>query len=244
MRRETRIGVVIPALDEERALPKVLGALPDWIDELIVVDNGSSDRTAEVARASGARVVVEPRRGYGAACRAGIAALDRPGVVVFLDADASDDPSEIGRLVDPILLEGADLVIGSRVLGDAEPGALTPVQRAGNRLACALIHAFWGVRYTDLGPFRAIKRSALERLKMADQGFGWTVEMQVKAARAGLAVTEVPTRYRRRIGVSKISGTVSGTVRAGAKILYVIFRSLLSPKNSRAGRPGENARGR
>jgi hypothetical protein len=219
-----RVAVVIPALDEEASLPRVLGDLPPV--RVVVVDNGSSDGTARVAAAAGAEVVREPRRGYGRACLAGLAHLraDPPDVVAFLDADYSDHPEELPALLAPIAEGAADLVIGSRVLGEREAGSLLPQARFGNFLACTLIRWIYRQRYTDLGPFRAIRWSALESLEMADTDFGWTVEMQVKAARRGLRVAEVPVRYRRRIGRSKITGTVAGTVRAGAKILYTVFR--------------------
>jgi hypothetical protein len=223
MRQGTRVSVVIPALDEESAIRAVIEAIPDWVDEVIVADNGSTDRTAEVAHGAGARVVHEPERGYGAACLAGIAAAHAPDVVVFLDGDFSDHPEEMARLVDPIAAGEADMVIGSRVLGRAEPGALTLPQRFGNRLACRLMQLFWRTRATDLGPFRAIRADALETLGMRDRNYGWTVEMQVKAAAAGLRPREVPVSYRRRIGTSKVSGTVRGVVGAGTKILGTIF---------------------
>lgn len=219
-----RVGVVIPARDEALALPAVLPHLPAWLAEVVVADNGSRDGTAAVAARLGARVVAEPRRGYGAACLAGIAALS-PGVdtVLFMDADAADDPADIPALLAPLASGEASLVVGSRV-AQAAPGALTPQQRFGNALACALMRGLWGGRFTDLGPFRAIRRDALARLSMADATWGWTVEMQVRALRLGLPVAEVPVRYRRRIGVSKISGTLAGSARAGAKILWVIAR--------------------
>lgn len=221
-----RVGVVIPALDEEEGIVTVLRALPrDGIDRVVVVDNGSTDRTAERARAEGADVVHEPRRGYGAACHRGIEALGaRPDVIVFLDADAADDPAELPSLVEPIADGRADLVIGSRVLGDRQSGALTPHARFGNRLAVALIRATTGVRFTDLGPFRAIRRESLELLQMRDRGFGWTVEMQMRAAQAWLRCREIPVSYRRRIGRSKISGTVLGSYHAGRCILGTIAR--------------------
>jgi len=219
------IDVVIPAFDEEAAIGHVLEAIPDGlVRHVVVVDNGSTDRTGEVARSQGATVVSEPRRGYGQACLAGIAALEDPDIVVFLDGDYSDYPEEMPSLVAPIAAEEADMVIGSRVLGEREKGALQPQQRFGNALATWLIHLLFGAAYTDLGPFRAIRHDALQRLRMEDRNFGWTVEMQVKAARQGLRVVEVPVRYRRRIGTSKVSGTLSGTVRAGNKILWTIFR--------------------
>ena len=246
MRGDVSIGAVIPALDEERAIGRVLDALPAWVDEVVVVDNGSSDATAAVARGRGTRVVAEPARGYGAACLAGIAALDGAEVVVFLDADFSDHAEEMDRLVDPIVAGEAELVIGSRVLGHSEPGALTAQQRIGNRVACVLMRAFWGARYTDLGPFRAIRRDALARLAMRDRDFGWTVEMQIEAARLGLRVREAPTSYRRRVGVSKISGTLIGTLRAGLKIVYVILRAALAPRQEMpeagAGQAGSRRR--
>ncbi|HUO86674.1 MAG TPA: glycosyltransferase family 2 protein, partial [Thermoanaerobaculia bacterium] len=190
-------------------------------------DNGSSDGTARVARAAGAVVVAAPRRGYGSACLAGLEWLrahDPPDVVCFLDADHSDHADELPWVIGPILAGDADLVIGSRVLGRREPGALLPQARAGNLVACLLIRLLYRHRYTDLGPFRAIRWTALERLAMADPDFGWTAEMQVKALRHGLRVREVPVSYRRRTGVSKITGTVSGTLRAGHKILWTVLR--------------------
>jgi len=220
------IAVVIPVLNEEQAIGKVLAAVPRWVDDVVVVDNGSTDGTARVVRTCGARLVAEPVRGYGAACQAGIRALRASDVVVFIDGDFSDRPEEMERLVDPIVGGRADLVIGSRVSGRSEAGALSEQQRFGNWLACRLMRWFWDARYTDLGPFRAIGRAALERLGMSDRGFGWTVEMQIKGLRSGLRVQEVPVSYRRRIGVSKISGTFTGAVQAGFKIVFVIFAAL------------------
>ncbi len=217
--------VLIPALNEEGPLPRVLAALPRaGVREVVVVDNGSTDRTAEVAQAAGARVIREPRRGYGRACLTGLDALraDPPEVVVFVDADYSDYPEELPRVLAPILAGEADLVIGSRVRGAREPGALLPQARFGNWLATGLIRLATGVRFSDLGPFRAARWDALQAIAMADQGFGWTVEMQMKAAQARLRCVEVPVSYRPRIGHSKITGTLSGSVRAGAKILATI----------------------
>ena len=224
-----RVDVVIPALDEESALPRVLHDLPrERLRHVVVVDNGSRDRTAARAAASGAVVISEPRRGYGSACLAGLAWLraldDPPEIVAFLDADHSDHPEELPAVLAPILEGRADLVIGSRILGRREPGALLPQARLGNALASSLIRALYGVRVTDLGPFRAARWSALEALSMSDRGFGWTAEMQVKAAKARLRIVEVPVSYRRRVGRSKITGTAVGTIQAGSKILWTIFR--------------------
>ncbi len=218
-----RVAVVIPALNEERSIGRVLSAIPKWVSQVVVADNGSTDRTAAVAKAAGPQVVSEPQRGYGAACLAGIAALDKPDIVVFLDGDFSDDPSEMSRLVAPVREGKADLVIGSRNLGECEPGALSVQQRFGNALACWLIRLFWGQRYTDLGPFRAIRFKALQQLEMDDRTYGWTVQMQLRAVRFGLSIMEVPVSYRRRVGDSKISGTVRGAICAGTKILSLIL---------------------
>jgi glycosyltransferase involved in cell wall biosynthesis len=225
------VAVVIPVFNERRSLPLVVADLPrDFVQEVIVVDNGSTDGTDSIARDLPVRLVREPRRGYGSACLAGLAALAPapPEIVVFLDGDYSDHPEELPRLLEP-LGRGYDLVIGSRMLGHAEPGALLPQARFGNRLACALIRLLYGHRYTDLGPFRAVRWGALQRIGMQDTSFGWTCEMQVKALRKGLRVTEVPVSYRRRVGVSKITGTVSGTLRAGWKILWTIGRYAVKP---------------
>lgn len=221
------VDVLIPARNEEASLPRVLAALPrDRLRRVVVVDNASSDGTATVAAAAGAEVLREKRPGYGSACLRGIRFLadDPPDVLVFVDADYSDHPEELPRLLRPIATGEADLVIGSRVLGDRQRGALLPQARLGNWLACRLIHLLYDLRFTDLGPFRAIRWDALERLGMRDRDFGWTAEMQVKAARRGLRVVEVPVSYRRRIGRSKITGTVRGTVLAGYKIIWTILR--------------------
>lgn len=227
-------SVIIPAVNEEESIGLVLGDIPaDAIDEVLVVDNGSTDDTVKVATQHGARVIREPRRGYGSACLAGIAALDpRTEVVVFLDGDYSDHPEELPDVVAPIRENRADLVIGSRINPGCEPGALLPQAAFGNRLATFLIRIFFGFRYTDLGPFRAVRKRALDRLAMEDTNFGWTVEMQIKAIRRGLRITEIPVRYRKRVGKSKITGTVSGTVRAGYKILWTIFWYGLRPRRS------------
>jgi len=225
MRNGAKVAVIIPALNEEQSIGKVVAAIPQWVDDVIVADNGSTDQTADVARAHGARIASEPRRGYGSACLAGLAVLNDPEVVVFLDGDFSDYPEEMARLVDPITSGEADMVIGSRVLGRREAGALTPQARFGNWLACTLIRFFWGVHYTDLGPFRAVQYSRLKHFSMRDRDYGWSVEMQIKAAREGIRVREVPVRYRPRIGKSKVAGTFKGVLGAGWKILFTIFRA-------------------
>lgn len=224
------VDVIIPAFNERESLPLVLADLPaELVRRVIVVDNGSTDGTAAAAARFGASVVHEARKGYGSACLAGIAALERPPgppeVVVFLDADHSDHAEELASLVQPIADDRADLVVGSRALGRCEPGALLPQARLGNLLAAWLIRWLYGLHVTDLGPFRAIRWTTLCSLAMADTNFGWTAEMQVKAARAAVRYQEVPVSYRRRVGVSKITGTVSGTLRAGWKILYTVFRN-------------------
>ena len=231
------VAFIIPALNEEAALAPMLDGLRAALDaaacadaDIVVVDNGSSDATAVVARMHGARVISEPRRGYGQACLAGMAALSRDvEIVVFLDADGSDDPEDLVRLLTPVREGEADMVLGSRTAAARESGAFTPQQAFGNWLATGLMRVFFGARYTDLGPFRAIRRKALERLRMRDTNFGWTIEMQIKAHRFGLRVVEIPVNYRKRIaGESKISGNFGGTVRAGWKILWTIARHGLS----------------
>lgn len=233
MRNENRISVIIPAINEEKSIGKVIKAIPDWVDEIIVVDNGSVDKTPKVAQSTGAKVLVEKRRGYGAACLTGIANLNEPDIVVFLDGDYSDYPEEMHILVDPIKNGEADMVIGSRILGNAQKGALTAQARFGNWLSCKLIYLFWKVRYTDLGPFRAIRFSALKHLNMHDPNYGWTVEMQIKAVQKGVKPMEVPVSYRKRIGKSKVSGTIRGVILAGAKILAVIFLSAIGLQRNR-----------
>jgi glycosyltransferase involved in cell wall biosynthesis len=227
MRANAKVAVLIPAFNEEKSIAKVVAAIPEWTDDIIVVNNGSTDRTAEIAQSCGARVFFEPRRGYGRACLAGIRSLEDPDIVVFLDGDFSDYPEEMDRLVDPIIKNQADLVIGSRISGKLERGAIKPQARFGNWLSCFFIRLFWGVRYTDLGPFRAITYQALKFLDMRDTNYGWTVEMQVKAAQRGLRSMEAPVSYRTRIGRSKVSGTLKGVVFAGGKILYTIFMCAL-----------------
>jgi glycosyltransferase involved in cell wall biosynthesis len=221
------IDVVIPARNEAAALAHVLAALPaPRLRRIVVVDNGSTDGTAEVARRAGATVVVEPQAGYGRACLRGLdwLAADPPAIVVFLDGDFSDDPQQLADLVEPIVTGRADFVVGSRVLGRREPGALLPQARLGNWVAGRLILWLHGLRVTDLGPFRAIRWPTLCALSMSDLDFGWTAQMQVEAARQGVRYLEVPVNYRRRIGRSKITGTLWGSLRAGWKILYVVAR--------------------
>ncbi|HEX7069649.1 MAG TPA: glycosyltransferase family 2 protein [Rhodothermales bacterium] len=222
-----RVVAIIPAFNEQDAIGRVIADVPaDLVDEIVVVDNASTDATASVARAAGATVVTEPRRGYGSACLRGIAHISAnpPDVVVFLDGDYSDHPEEMHRLLHPILDGTHDFVIGSRMMGPRERGAMPPQAIIGNRLACGLMRLLWSAQYTDLGPFRAIRFDRLRDLAMEDTNYGWTIEMQIKAARMGLRYLEVPVSYRRRIGQSKISGTISGTVRASMKILWTIAR--------------------
>lgn len=225
--RPLRVDVVIPALNEQEAIGRVLADIPTWVRQVIVVDNGSTDATAERARAGGAVVLHEPERGYGAACLRGVAAAlagEEPAeVLVFLDGDHSDHADQMPILIRPIVTGEADFVLGSRTMGQAEAGSLMPQQRWGNALATTLIRWLYGAHYTDLGPFRAISREGYERLQMVDRNYGWTVEMQVKAVRRGLRWMEVPVDYRVRIGTSKVSGTVRGTLGAGYKILRTIF---------------------
>ncbi|WP_372369024.1 TIGR04283 family arsenosugar biosynthesis glycosyltransferase [Candidatus Uabimicrobium sp. HlEnr_7] len=222
------IDVIIPVLNEELSIGKVLQDMPNWVRNVIVVDNGCTDNTAAVAKKNGAIVVHEPLRGYGAACLKGMSVLDNPDIVVFVDGDYSDRPQQMNRLVEPIIAGEVEMVIGSRVLGKRERGALTPQARFGNWLSCHLIFALWRVRYTDLGPFRAISYTTLTAFSMQDLNYGWTVEMQIKAAIRKIPVTDVAVDYHKRIGISKISGTVSGVIGAGYKILTTIFKYAIS----------------
>ena len=224
----SRISIIIPAYNEESSIGLVIDALPqEKIHEIIVVDNGSTDATARVAQEHGARVVKEPRKGYGSACLKGIDELDAPDIVVFIDGDFSDFPEEIVLLISPIETGEKDFVLGSRMIFPKSQSALLPQARYGNRLAVFLIKLFFKHEFTDLGPFRAIRYSSLMSIGMKDMDFGWTVEMQIKAVRNGLRIQEVPVNYRKRIGISKITGTVLGTFRAGVKIIYTIFKYLL-----------------
>lgn len=223
------IVVIIPAYNEENSVGRVINDIPkNLIREVIVVNNNSNDKTAIVARSAGATVLDEQRQGYGFACLKGIEYLKKmefkPDIVVFLDADYSDHPDELPEIVAPILESDVELVIGSRALGDKERGSMTPQQIFGNWLATKLIKWFYGVVYTDLGPFRAIVYDRLIDLNMCDETYGWTVEMQVKAAKQGLKSIEIPVSYRVRVGKSKISGTIKGTILAGYKIITTIFK--------------------
>ena len=227
-RSAPKISVIIPAFNEEESIGLVIKSLPQKkIKEIIVVNNGSTDKTAYIAKEHGARVVDEAYRGYGAACLKGISELNEPEIVVFLDGDFSDFPEEIESLVNPIINNQADFVLGSRMLLPQSRISLLPQARYGNLLAVFLLKLFFQHQFTDLGPFRAIRYKSLKELKMVDKNFGWTVEMQIKAVKHGLCIKEVPVQYRKRIGVSKITGTISGTFKAGVKIIFTIFKYLL-----------------
>lgn len=237
---EAAAVVIIPARDEEAAIGEVVRAAlgqPD-VARVIVADNGSRDATSARAAAAGARVAQEPRAGYGRACLAGVAASGDAAILVFMDGDGADDPADMAALLAPILAGEADLVVGSRALGRVERGALTPPQRFGNALAAWLIRRIWRVRVTDLGPFRALTRTAYESLSMSAPTYGWTVQMQVRAAKRGLRMQEIPAGYRRRVGVSKISGTIRGVVLAGAYILGTIAWEALTPPPRSSRRAG------
>jgi glycosyltransferase involved in cell wall biosynthesis len=223
MSETPRVAVIIPALNEEDAIGQVLAYLPLPASCVTVVDNGSTDRTAAIALAAGARVVGEPRRGYGAACLAGLAANTDADIYVFLDADFSEEPEQMRDLLAPILSGEAELALGTRV-GRGRPWHA----RLGTRFCVASINLLWGTKYSDLGPFRAIRRSALDALHMTDRTWGWTIEMQVKAAEAALRTVEIPVRTRPRIGRSKISGSVTGTMRAAARMIAMIVSLRLS----------------
>jgi glycosyltransferase involved in cell wall biosynthesis len=223
------IAVIIPAFNEEDSIGKVLHDIPKYlVNEIVVVNNNSTDSTAKVAAENGAIVLHENIQGYGAACLKGINYLkekqNKPDIIVFMDADYSDFPQELALVIQPILDKKADLVIGSRALGNRENGSMTIPQIFGNWLATNLMYLFYKAKYTDLGPFRAITWEALEALKMEDKNYGWTVEMQIKAAKLKINATEVAVNYRNRIGVSKVSGTVKGTIMAGYKILFTLFK--------------------
>ena len=225
------IKVIIPAFNEQNAVGLVIDEIPsELVSEIIVVDNGSTDDTCEVAKSKGATVLEENKRGYGQACLCGLQYIanqkQKPDIVVFLDGDHSDFPEEMNDLVNPIINDKMDLVIGSRAKGQKESGSMTPQQIFGNWLATTLIKLFYGITYTDLGPFRAVKYSSLLAIDMQDKTYGWTVEMQLKAAKLNMNITEIAVDYRKRIGISKVSGTVKGTILAGYKIITTIFKHL------------------
>ncbi len=224
------IHVIIPAFNEENSIAKVIGEIPKIVSEIIVIDNASTDNTAEVAQKAGATVLYETRKGYGYACLKGmeyIARFDsakRPNIIVFLDGDYSDYPSELTKLIAPIVEDNIDFVVGARDKNLREDGSMTFPQRFGNKLATGLMKLFFNSKFTDLGPFRAIKYEKLLQLNMQDKTYGWTVEMQLKALKKNFSYVEVPVKYRNRIGVSKVSGTVKGAIFAGVKILGWIFK--------------------
>ena len=225
------VYVLIPAFNEAASIANVIREIPlSLVKEIIVIDNGSTDQTAQVVLNAGATLLSEPKKGYGRACLKGIEYLKGKAgdqdIIVFLDGDYSDFPQEMHLLLHPIQKDNVDLVIGSRVSWNRQPGSMLPQQVFGNWLATRLIKVFYNVRFSDLGPFRAIRWAALEKINMQDKTFGWTVEMQVKAAKQNLICSEVPVSYRKRIGVSKVSGTVKGTILAGYKILFTIFKNL------------------
>lgn len=222
------IDVIIPAFNEERSIPLVIRDIPDIVRHVVVANNNSTDQTSQVAQKVGAMVVFEPQKGYGKAC---LTAMDwiksqkvQPDIVVFLDGDYSDYPRQLTDLVNPILTQGVDMVIGSRALGQKEKGSMTPPQIFGNWLATRMMRVMYGAKYSDLGPFRAIRWKSLLDLGMEDQNYGWTIEMQIKAHKNGLKSLEVPVDYKQRIGVSKVSGTVKGVFGAGYKIIFTIFK--------------------
>ena len=226
-------AVIIPAFNEQDSISKVISDIPkDLVTEVIVVDNNSDDNTTHVAQKAGATVLFEERKGYGAACLKGIEYLKslNPDTVIFLDGDYSDYPEELKNLIEPITSENYDFVLGSRVIGKREKGALPIQSRIGSFIAGFLIKLFWNVRYTDLGPFRAIKYSRLLELDMQDKWFGWTVEMQIKAAKKNLKTIEIPVSYRKRIGRSKVTGTMKGTIMASIIIMKTIFTELYKNK--------------
>lgn len=222
------VDVIIPAFNEERSIAKVIKDIPQWVREIIVCNNASTDNTKTTASEAGATVVDQPIPGYGIACLKGLEHIDQkdihPEIVVFLDGDYSDYPEQMEMLIKPIVEDEHDLVIGSRAMGDLEKGSMTPQQIFGNWLATNLIKLIYNYQFTDLGPFRAIRWTALKRIDMQDKDYGWTVEMQVKAAKYKLKCSEVAVDYRKRIGVSKVSGTIKGTLLAGHKILWTIFK--------------------
>ncbi len=225
---EPAVKVIIPAYNEAAAISKVIGDIPNFVQETIVVDNGSTDLTSEVAKCAGATVLVEPNKGYGSACLKGIEYIQnsnqKTDIVVFLDGDYSDYPEQMSEIIAPILNQNTDFVLGSRKKSLSEKGSMQPQQRFGNWLATNLMRLFFNSIFTDLGPFRAIKYEVLQQLDMKDKTYGWTVEMQLKILKQNFSYSEVPVKYRNRIGVSKVSGTLKGTIFAGMKILTWIFK--------------------
>ena len=223
-----KISAIIPALNEEESLPKVINDLPSIIDEIVVCDNGSTDKTSSVAKDAGAIVVNESEKGYGAAClKAFNAVAPDTSIILYIDGDYSDYPAEADSIIKPIVDDNYDMVIGSRMLTRKNHNAIPPAAVFGNWLTSNLIKIIWGIRSTDIGPFRAIKYDVYISLNMRDRNFGWTTEMQVKAVKKGCKCLEVPVSYRKRIGTSKVSGTISGSVRAGIKFLWIIFREAI-----------------
>lgn len=222
------IKVIIPAFNEEKAIAKVIAEIPKSVDEIIVISNNSTDKTEAVAQKAGATVLSEIRKGYGYACLKGMEYIGRqenePDIVVFLDGDYSDYPEELTKLIAPILNDNIDFVIGARVQSLRESGSMTPQQVFGNWLATFLMRVFFKAKFSDLGPFRAIKYKKLLRLQMQDKTYGWTVEMQLKVLKQKMSYVEIPVRYKNRIGVSKVSGTVRGTIMAGIKIIAWIIK--------------------
>lgn len=228
------IKVIIPAFNEEKSIAKVIAEIPDFVEEIVVVNNNSTDQTAQTATKAGATVLTEKSKGYGYACLKGIDYLSQknktPDILVFLDGDFSDFPQELKKVIQPILEDSADFVVGARVKELRERGSLTPQQVFGNWLACFLMRILYQSSFTDLGPFRAIRWSTLEELQMSDKTYGWTIEMQLKVLRQKITYQEVPVSYKKRIGVSKVSGTVKGTIFAGMKIIGWIFKHYLQKK--------------
>ena len=228
------IKVIIPAFNEEKSIAKVIAEIPDLVEEIVVVNNNSTDQTVQVSTKAGATVITEKSKGYGYACLKGIDYLSQedktPEILVFLDGDFSDFPQELTKVIQPILDDKADFVVGARVKELRESGSLTPQQVFGNWLACFLMKILYQSSFTDLGPFRAIRWDTLKNLKMSDKTYGWTIEMQLKVLRQEISYQEVPVSYKKRIGVSKVSGTVKGTIFAGVKIIGWIFKHYLSKK--------------
>ncbi len=229
-----KISVVIPAFNEEKSIPYVLNDIPNFVNLIIVCDNSSTDKTSEIAKNMGAKVVFEEKKGYGNACLKAISYLrnlkDKPEIVVFIDGDYSDDPKQMKKIVDPIYYEGYDLVLGARTKSLRDKNSMTAHQIFGNWLACFLMRIFFNSRFKDLGPFRAITWDKLMQLDMRDKSFGWTIEMQIKALIKNYKYKEIGVKYKKRIGKSKISGTLVGSILAGKKILYLIFKYYLRKK--------------